>query len=378
MPSVKLQNIWKSFGKTQVLKGINLEVNDGEFMVLLGPSGSGKTTALRTVAGLEEQDAGHVWIGDKLVDDLAPRERNIAMVFQNYALYPHKTVRENIEMPLRAQKISKDVMDESVADVAKRLEISDLLDRYPRQLSGGQQQRVALARALVRRPSAFLLDEPLSNLDAKLRVSARTFLKSLQKEMKITTIYVTHDQAEAMAMADRIALISEGTIQQVGEPERVYFYPDSVFVAGFLGSPSINFFDGRLEGHRLTFLGHEFSLKDELDVSGEVTVGIRPEDVSLSSSNDGLQAKVLVVEPLGHEFILTLKIGSWVFKSRIFGRESPAPGENVKVTWDQHAIMVFHQGKRVWPRLEVKHLRTRSTFHGPKPKPLDYVALQHR
>jgi len=378
LPSVKLQNIWKSFGKTQVLKGINLEVNDGEFMVLLGPSGSGKTTALRTVAGLEEQDAGHVWIGDKLVDDLAPRERNIAMVFQNYALYPHKTVRENIEMPLRAQKISKDVMAESVADVAKRLEISDLLDRYPRQLSGGQQQRVALARALVRRPSAFLLDEPLSNLDAKLRVSARTFLKSLQKEMKITTIYVTHDQAEAMAMADRIALISEGAIQQVGEPERVYFYPDNVFVAGFLGSPSINFFDARLEGHRLTFLGREFSLKDELDVSGEVTVGIRPEDVSLSSSNDGLQAKVLVVEPLGHEFILTLKIGSWVFKSRIFGRESPAPGENVKVTWDQQAIMVFHQGKRVWPRLEVKHLRAGSTFHGAKPKPLDYVALQHR
>ncbi|MGC8661756.1 MAG: ABC transporter ATP-binding protein [Nitrososphaeria archaeon] len=345
MPSVRLENIWKKFGNTQVLKGINLEIHDGEFMILLGPSGSGKTTALRSIAGLEIQDQGHIWIGDKLVDDLSPRDRNIAMVFQNYALYPHKTVYENIEMPLKAQKMSRKDIEANIEEVARTLEIKDLLDRYPRQLSGGQQQRVALARALVRRPSAFLLDEPLSNLDAKLRVAARSFLKSLQKELGITTIYVTHDQAEAMAMADRIALISDGIIQQVGAPEDIYFFPDNTFVASFLGSPSINFFDGELSDGSLTVLNAQFPLK--ANYSGKVSVGIRPEDIVLSDK--GIDAKVMVVEPLGHEYIITLKSENVMYKARLFGNSAPAMGESVKISFNTSTIMIFVDNKRIWP-----------------------------
>ncbi|MEM0097595.1 MAG: ABC transporter ATP-binding protein [Conexivisphaerales archaeon] len=347
MPSVKLENIWKSFGNTQVLKGINLEIHDGEFMILLGPSGSGKTTALRTIAGLEIQDKGHIWIGDKMVDDLTPRERNIAMVFQNYALYPHKTVYENIEMPLKAHKMKRNDIDARIEEIAKTLEITTLLDRYPRQLSGGQQQRVALARALVRRPSAFLLDEPLSNLDAKLRVSARSFLKSLQKELDITTIYVTHDQAEAMAMADRIALISDGIIQQVSDPEDVYFYPINTFVASFLGSPSINFFDGELSKGNLRFLNTTVNLEISEQYNGQVTVGVRPEDIRIT--NGEIPAKVTIVEPLGHEYIITLKSESVSYKARIFNNLPASMGEDIYVSFDPNKLMVFVDGKRIWP-----------------------------
>jgi multiple sugar transport system ATP-binding protein len=347
LPSVKLENIWKNFGGTQVLKGINLEIYDGEFMILLGPSGSGKTTALRTIAGLEIQDKGHIWIGDKLVDNLAPRERNIAMVFQNYALYPHKTVYENIEMPLKTQKMNRKDINARIEEIAKTLEITELLERYPRQLSGGQQQRVALARALVRRPSAFLLDEPLSNLDAKLRVSARSFLKSLQKELGITTIYVTHDQAEAMAMADRIALISDGIIQQVSDPEDVYFYPNNTFVASFLGSPAINFFDGTLSDGILKFLNVTLPLKINTQYSGQVTVGIRPEDITITE--DGIPAKVMVVEPLGHEFIITLRSESVLYKARIFGKSAPSMGNDIHIAIDPDKVMIFVENKRIWP-----------------------------
>jgi multiple sugar transport system ATP-binding protein len=347
LPSVRLENVWKNFGSTQVLKGIDLEINDGEFMILLGPSGSGKTTALRTIAGLEIQDKGHIWIGDKVVDELTPRERNIAMVFQNYALYPHKTVFENIEMPLKAQKMKRNDINTRIEEIAKTLEITALLDRYPRQLSGGQQQRVALARALVRRPSAFLLDEPLSNLDAKLRVSARSFLKSLQKELGITTIYVTHDQAEAMAMADRIALISDGIIQQVSDPEDVYFYPNNTFVASFLGSPSINFFDGELSKGNLKFLNTAVDLGIDEQYSGQVAVGLRPEDISIAKS--GIPSKVMVVEPLGHEYIITLKSESVSYKARIFGNLSVSMGEDIYVSFDPGKLLIFVDGKRIWP-----------------------------
>ncbi len=347
MPSVKLENIWKNFGATQVLKGIDLDIQDGEFMILLGPSGSGKTTVLRTIAGLEIQDKGHIWIGDKLVDDLTPRERNIAMVFQNYALYPHKTVYENIEMPLKAQKMKRSDIEARIEEIAKTLEITALLERYPRQLSGGQQQRVALARALVRRPSAFLLDEPLSNLDAKLRVSARSFLKSLQKELGITTIYVTHDQAEAMAMADRIAVISDGLIQQVSDPEDIYFYPNNTFVASFLGSPPINFFEGELSKGQVKFLNMTVNLDINDQYSGNVTVGIRPEDIVIAKN--GIPAKVMVVEPLGHEYIITLKTEGILYKARIFGNVSVSMGDEIYVSFDSKRLLIFSDGKRIWP-----------------------------
>ncbi|MCL4343518.1 MAG: ABC transporter ATP-binding protein [Nitrososphaerota archaeon] len=347
MPSVRLENVWKNFGSTQVLKGIDLEINDGEFMILLGPSGSGKTTALRIVAGLERQDKGHVWIGDKLVDDLTPRERNIAMVFQNYALYPHKTVYENIEMPLKARKIDRADIKSRIEEISKTLEISSLLERYPRQLSGGQQQRVALARALVRHPQAFLLDEPLSNLDAKLRVSARSFLKSLQKELGVTTIYVTHDQAEAMAMADRIALISDGIIQQLSGPEDVYFYPKNTFVASFLGSPPINLFSGELSGGNLKFLNTNIHIGLSEQFNGHVAVGIRPEDISIAK--DGIPAKVMVVEPLGHEYIITLKSGNELYKARIFGKLSISMNDDIYIAFDPGKLLVFLDNKRIWP-----------------------------
>ncbi|RLE58654.1 MAG: sugar ABC transporter ATP-binding protein, partial [Thermoprotei archaeon] len=233
MAKVSVKDLLKKFGNVIAVNKISFEVNDGEFVVLLGPSGCGKTTTLRLIAGLETPDGGEIWIGDKLVNDLPPKDRDVAMVFQNYALYPHMKVYDNLAFPLRLRKLPKDKIDRKVREVAKLLRIDNLLDRYPRQLSGGQQQRVALGRALVREPHVFLMDEPLSNLDAKLRVYMRAELKRLQRELGITTIYVTHDQAEAMTMADRIVVMNEGKIQQIGTPSELYYKPANLFVAGF-------------------------------------------------------------------------------------------------------------------------------------------------
>jgi len=381
MPGVKLEKLRKTFGKNEVLKGIDLDIADGEFVVLLGPSGSGKTTTLRIIAGLETQDSGHVYIGDKLVDDLPPRDRNVSMVFQNYALYPHKTVRENIAMPLLAKKLPRGEIENRVERISETLGISDLLDRYPRQLSGGQQQRVALARALVKEPSVFLMDEPLSNLDAKLRVSTRTFLKSLQRHLRITTVYVTHDQSEAMALADRVALISDGVIQQVDPPEDLYNYPNNEFVAGFIGSPPINVVKGKLANGSVRFLGREVRLEaiaerraealgkgrgdaetdaereGEKEGEGEgrerqeggekeVTVGVRPEDVIIGEPS-GIEAQVLVVEPLGSEKIVTLKVEGEELKARVLGESEVKEGESTKVGIKK--FMVFYGGQRIWP-----------------------------
>jgi len=247
LAGVRVVGLRKVFDKkTVAVDGVSFEVKDGEFVILLGPSGCGKTTTLRCIAGLETPDEGEIYIGDRLVNDLPPKDRDIAMVFQSYALYPHMTVYDNLAFPLKMRKYPKDEIDKRVKEVARLLRIEDLLDRKPRQLSGGQQQRVALGRALVRNPQVWLMDEPLSNLDAKLRVYMRAELKKLQKDLGITTIYVTHDQAEAMAMGDRIAVMDKGKILQYDEPHVVYEKPANIFVAGFLGSPPMNFVDATI------------------------------------------------------------------------------------------------------------------------------------
>jgi len=351
MPEVRLENIRKSFGKNHILNGINLDVNNGEFLVLLGPSGSGKTTTLRIIAGLEVQDSGHVYIGSKLVDSMAPKDRDVAMVFQNYALYPHKTVAENIAMPLIAKKESASVIEGKVEEIAKRLDISELLERYPRQLSGGQQQRVALARALVKEPKVFLMDEPLSNLDAKLRVSARTFLKALQKKLGITTIYVTHDQAEAMAMADRVALISDGLVQQLASPEELYFRPVNEFVAGFLGSPSINMVNGESveSGSILKLFGSELKISHKIG-EGKVKIGIRPEDILISREKGLVKAQVFVVEPLGSETLVTLETSDGTrVVAKALGDLKIKENETVWISINESKILVFKDGYSVWP-----------------------------
>lgn len=252
MAGVKLVNVWKQFGEVTAVKNMNLDIKDGEFMILLGPSGCGKTTTLRMISGLEEPTKGQIYIGDKLVADpekgvfVPPKDRDIAMVFQSYALYPHMTVYDNIAFPLKLRKVPKQEIDQRVREVAEMLGLTELLKRKPRELSGGQRQRVALGRAIVRKPQVFLMDEPLSNLDAKLRVKMRAELKKLQRQLGVTTIYVTHDQVEAMTMGDRIAVINAGELQQVGSPDEVYDKPANTFVAGFIGSPPMNSMDASI------------------------------------------------------------------------------------------------------------------------------------
>ncbi|HEY6572186.1 MAG TPA: sn-glycerol-3-phosphate ABC transporter ATP-binding protein UgpC, partial [Candidatus Eisenbacteria bacterium] len=246
MPGVTFRNVSKSFGKTKVLEKIDLEIKNEEFMVLVGPSGCGKSTALRMLAGLEEVSGGEILIGDRVVNDLPPKERDIAMVFQSYALYPHMTVRENLAFGLQIRKTPKDQVERMVAEAARILDIEPLLDRKPKELSGGQRQRVAVGRAIVRKPSVFLFDEPLSNLDAKLRVQMRAEISKLQDALKITTVYVTHDQVEAMTMGHRIAIMNAGILQQVGTPLEVYEQPRNLFVAAFIGTPPMNFAKGAI------------------------------------------------------------------------------------------------------------------------------------
>jgi len=293
MAKVRLEHITKAYKGAPVVDDVNLEVKEGEFLVLLGPSGCGKTTTLRMVAGLERPTKGDVYIGDSLVTDVEPKDRDIAMVFQSYALYPHMTVHDNLAFPLKMHKQTKSEIEERVTKAATILEIGDLLKRRPKELSGGQRQRVALGRAIVRDPKVFLMDEPLSNLDAKLRVQTRVELKNLQKRLGTTTVYVTHDQAEAMTLADRVALMRQGVIQQVGSPTEVYAHPANKFVAGFLGSPTMNFIDGvvRRTDAGAVFDCGEFAFPLHPALAGIVTggtsrgttYGIRAEDVSVST-----------------------------------------------------------------------------------------------
>jgi multiple sugar transport system ATP-binding protein len=312
MAPVTFDKATKQFGETTAVSELSLEVADGEFMVFVGPSGCGKTTALRLLAGLEALTAGSILIGDRVVDDVPPRERDIAMVFQDYALYPQMSVRQNLAFGLRIRKLGKAEIERRVTDAAELLGIESLLARKPRELSGGQRQRVALGRALVRDPQVFLMDEPLSNLDAKLRAKTRADIRSLQQRVGITTVYVTHDQVEAMTMGDRIAIMRDGVIEQVGDPDAVYEQPANTFVAGFIGSPAMNLAQvgaERRDGRLGLALGDLRLLLDtEFDVPAEVIVGARPEHTRLWDSEPGLvgpiEGRVDYVEALGRETLL--------------------------------------------------------------------------
>ena len=307
MASVTLKNITKSWGDFTAVNDISLSIHDQEFLVLLGPSGCGKTTTMRMVAGLEEPSKGDIFIGSKRVNDELPKDRDVAMVFQNYGLYPHMSVYENIRYPLKVRKVPKSEHEDLVKKTAVKVELGNLLNRRPRELSGGQRQRVALARAIVRAPTVFLMDEPLSNLDAKLRVNMRAELKHLQHELRITTIYVTHDQIEAMTLADRVAVMDNGIISQLDTPERIYNDPDNLFVAGFIGSPSMNLVKGNMEEGK--FLHSGFSVKAGFGSNQDVTLGIRPEDLELTSAkNADCSGKVYSFELTGESTLVTVQV----------------------------------------------------------------------
>jgi multiple sugar transport system ATP-binding protein len=349
---VKLRGLTKAYDGVLAVKGLDLEVKDKEFVVLLGPSGCGKTTTLRCVAGLESPDDGEIYIGDRLVNDLDPKERNVAMVFQSYALYPHMTVYQNMAFPLENAKVPEREIIQRVNRTAKMLQVESLLGRKPAQLSGGQRQRVAVGRAIVREPQVFLMDEPLSNLDAKLRVYMRAELKRLQKDIGVTTIYVTHDQVEAMTMADRIAIMDKGILQQLGTPERIYSRPTNTFVAGFIGNPPTNFVegtladDGRVETIDFAYPLPELLLKRARGASSnEIVLGIRPQDVLVSressSPSGAIEAEIFTTEPLGDSTILDLKIGETRMKAVVSPDFQGEMGSHVWTRFRPDRVHIF-------------------------------------
>jgi multiple sugar transport system ATP-binding protein len=327
MASVAFSEIKKDFGKTKVLHGISLDISDGEFMVLVGPSGCGKSTLLRMLAGLEDITAGSIAIDGRVVNELDSKDRDIAMVFQSYALYPHMTVRENMGFSLRLRKESARRIAEGVSRAAKILNLEPYLDRYPRELSGGQRQRVAMGRAIVRDPKVFLFDEPLSNLDAKLRVQMRSEIKALHQRLKTTTVYVTHDQVEAMTMADRIAVMNEGRIEQLGEPLELYDRPANLFVAQFIGSPAMNVFEGIYANGMVQGLGAYWPCAVKAQEGQRVAYGIRPEHLALEEG--GITGQIEVVEPMGAETEILVKVGGQTLNMMTHGRASVGPGERV-------------------------------------------------
>jgi multiple sugar transport system ATP-binding protein len=352
MAEVTLQKVCKRYGEVSVIEDLDLEVRDGELMVLVGPSGCGKSTVLRMIAGLEEISAGTVAIGGRVVNELAPRDRDIAMVFQNYALYPHMTIRENLEFGLKMRKTPRAEIDRLVAEAAGVLEMASLLSRKPRQLSGGQRQRVALGRALVRKPAVFLFDEPLSNLDAKLRVQMRAEIKRLQQHLGTTAVYVTHDQIEAMTMGSRIAVMRDGRIQQVGQPLEIYQRPRNLFVANFIGSPPMNFLRARL-GRDAAAIASGFTLPLPPAVraaAGEegrpLILGIRPENV-VDAREGGkgptasLSVKVEFVEPLGDEVIVHGRVEEEVLLCKFGPRRVPDAGSRLDVVIELESVHVF-------------------------------------
>lgn len=337
---IELRGIVKKFGSFVALKGINLDIEPVEFFALLGPSGSGKTTTLRIIAGLETPDAGTLHVDGKDITDTAPGERDVAMVFQAYALYPHMTVGENIGFPLKMDKIPKDEIKILVQESAARLKIDDLLHRLPGQLSGGQQQRCALARAIVRKPRLFLLDEPLSNLDARLRLQTRVELKQLHRSLDVTTVYVTHDQEEAMTLADRIAVFFDGEIIQVGSPDDVFNRPRNVDVAAFIGSPPMNLIPATMDGRTLHVCGGTVDLpRDVARAAGPVTMGIRPSNIRLDP--DGLPARLYLLENLGESMLLNLHIGDELLKAKIGKVENFNENEEIRISFDPAFIQLF-------------------------------------
>ncbi|AEG33409.1 Glycerol-3-phosphate-transporting ATPase [Thermus thermophilus SG0.5JP17-16] len=340
MAGIRVEKVSKRFGKVEALKGVDLEVQDQEFLVLLGPSGCGKTTLLRIVAGLEAPTSGEVYIGERRVTHLPPRLRGIAMVFQNYAIFPHLTVYENVAFGLRMKRRPEEEIRRKVGEVAALLHIEELLDRYPAQLSGGQRQRVAVARALAVEPEVLLMDEPLSNLDALLRLEMRAELKRLLKETRTTTLYVTHDQVEAMSLADRIAVMRQGEIVQLGTPTEIYHAPADTFVGGFIGNPPMNFLRAGALGGKVVLEG--FAVPSP--VEGEVLLGVRPEDlrVSKEQAEGAFRARVLVVEPLGPHLQLTLEREGETFRALVDPDFSVAFGEEVWVRPNPGRVRLFH------------------------------------
>jgi multiple sugar transport system ATP-binding protein len=349
MASVEIREVKKAYGATQVIHGVSVEIQDGEFVILVGPSGCGKSTLLRMVAGLENITGGEIRIGSRVVNDVPPKERDIAMVFQNYALYPHMTVADNMAFSLKLRGAPKAEIATKVNRAAEILGLTKLLDRYPRQLSGGQRQRVAMGRAIVRDPQVFLFDEPLSNLDAKLRVAMRTEIKALHQRLKTTTVYVTHDQIEAMTMADKIVVMHDGIVEQMGAPLELYDRPANLFVAGFIGSPAMNVLEGRVEGNGFVLGDLVLPLKAApAGASGRPAYyGIRPEHFHLSGG--GMPVEVIVVEPTGSETQVVAKAGgreiTCVFRERVSAR----PGEIIHIQPDPALVHLFDKetGRRM-------------------------------
>jgi multiple sugar transport system ATP-binding protein len=345
MSSVQINNVRKSYGTVPILHGVSVDIDDGEFVILVGPSGCGKSTLLRMIAGLETITAGQIRIGDRVVNNLEPKERDIAMVFQNYALYPQMTVAQNMGFALEMRGLKRPEISKKVEEAAAILGLQPLLQRKPAQLSGGQRQRVAMGRAIVRDPKVFLFDEPLSNLDAKLRVQMRAEIKALQQRLNTTTVYVTHDQIEAMTMADKIVVMQGGRVEQIGAPLDLYDKPANRFVAGFLGSPAMNFLEGTLhsqDGPRLVLAGGQsvplYRMPDGSE-GRKVVFGIRPEEIRIAG--DGVDARLIVVEPTGSETLLSIDFACQELTCLLRHRASLAPEQEVKLSFASESIHFF-------------------------------------
>ena len=344
MASIHLENIAKRYGAFVGVQNMSLDISDEEFLVLLGPSGCGKTTTMRMIAGLETPSDGQIIIGDEVVNDIDARDRDVAMVFQGYALYPNMSVYENIRFPLRMRGVPAADHDRLIRAAADMVELGAFLDRKPGALSGGQRQRAALARAVVRQPQVFLMDEPLSNLDAKLRQSMRVQIKHLQRQLRVTTVYVTHDQIEAMTLADRIVIMNKGAIQQVGTPDQIYSDPANTFVAGFIGSPPMNLIDGLAQGGQFTAPGIRATCP--LSVQGNVTLGIRPEDCQVGGDN--LQGLVYGVEPTGDQTYLTVLAGAKQFEVKAAREFRSAIDVAIGISFDPARLYFFDaEGQRI-------------------------------
>ena len=356
MAEVILRSLVKRFGSIPAVDNVSLQIPDGEFLVLLGPSGCGKSTILRLIAGLEDATSGEIVIDGDLVNFVDPTRRNLAMVFQNYALYPHMTVYKNVAFPLETAKMSRDSVKEAVSRVANMLEITEFLQRLPEQLSGGQRQRVALARAIVREPKVFLMDEPLSNLDAKLRLQTRIELMSLHERLGITTLYVTHDQVEAMTMGQRIAVLHEGKLQQLGTPAEVYDVPANRFVATFMGAPPMNLIDGELqnngtewvftrEDYRLVIDKAQMNIDEDalLSSKGAVSLGVRPEDMRLASpKSKGIPGVIRFLEPIGSDLFVTVDVGPHSLQVRLPPKTQVATGDRIEIEFDYLKAHIFN------------------------------------
>jgi multiple sugar transport system ATP-binding protein len=356
MTTISLKNLVKKYGDTEVVHAINLEIKDAEFIVLVGPSGCGKSTTLRMIAGLEEITSGEIVVGDRVVNNILPKDRNIAMVFQSYALYPHMNVFDNMSFSLKLRKVPKPEIKERVQNAARILNIEDLLDRRPSALSGGQRQRVAMGRAIVRNPDIFLFDEPLSNLDAKLRTQMRVEIKELHQRVKNTIVYVTHDQVEAMTLGDRIVVLKDGYIEQVGNPIEIFQNPVNTFVAGFIGAPPMNLIDGVItktgENLAVSFPdGFKLPIPDKpeakISAGQKIVMGLRPEDIFLVEGNHNIpedwkfNAKIIVTEPLGSETYMHLDVSGLKVTGKCEGRRTVHPNEEIKLAFNLNHLHIF-------------------------------------